>query len=483
MVFLLSLCLFLIRLTSFLATSPEITWIKQYGTVNNDKSLSITIDLESQYIFSAGYKNKTEYDSNEYSFISIQKTDGSQTIIDILPANSSRANSIEYDNKNNHIYIAGSTRGDIVEGNYHVKNDAFILECDLSGKIINKSQFGTNSENVLTSLKQDSNTKDIYALGWTEGELNITNSGTKDIFIIKFNKNLIREWKKLLGTNNTEEGYSITIDSNNKNIYIAGYTYGSFGNFSNKGGKDGFFAKYDSNGDLKWIEQIGTSQNDNIRSIVIDKNSNGKYIYIAGDVEGSINNKTHIGDHDAFLAKCNSEGKIIWSAQFGTTKYDKISSITLDSDGKYIYVAGTTNGNFLHNVSFQENSFIAKYNSEGEEIWIKQYGSNNNTSAESITIDSKNENIYVSGFTSGTLNNNTNLGGDDAYVMKMPSFICHSSCEKCSLDNSKDYCISCAENHFKKYEISFPTECFDNAPDGYFFNNNEYKQRTMVRMF
>ncbi len=39
------------------------------------------------------------------------------------------------------------------------------------------------------------------------------------------------------------------------------------------------FAKFDSHGDLKWIKQIGTNQNDNIRSIVIENNSNGKYIY------------------------------------------------------------------------------------------------------------------------------------------------------------------------------------------------------------
>ncbi len=96
-------------------------------------------------------------------------------------------------------------------------------------------------------------------------------------------------------------------------------------------------------------------------------------IYIAGDVEGIKNNNPHIGDHDAFLAKYNSDGKIIWRTQFGTTQYDKISSITLNSNRKYIYVAGTTNGNFPDNFSFlQDNSFIAKFDSER-----KKYGLNN----------------------------------------------------------------------------------------------------------
>ncbi len=72
-------------MTSFLAQSPEITWIKQFETVNNDKSPWITIDSKSQYIYSAGYKYKKNNDPDGYSFISIQKTDASQiTIFDIL---------------------------------------------------------------------------------------------------------------------------------------------------------------------------------------------------------------------------------------------------------------------------------------------------------------------------------------------------------------------------------------------------------------
>jgi len=111
----------------------------------------------------------------------------------------------------------------------------------LSENILNKKQFGTNSNDVITSLKQDSITKDIYSFGTTWGNLfGMIYLGLNDVFIIKYYKDFNQEWAQLLGTTNSEEGYSITIDSQYKYIYVGGYTLGSFHNSPNNGGKYGF---------------------------------------------------------------------------------------------------------------------------------------------------------------------------------------------------------------------------------------------------
>jgi len=45
------------------------------------------------------------------------------------------------------------------------------------------------------------------------------------------------------------------------------------------------------------------------------------------------------------------------------------------------------------------------------------------------------------------------------------------------LDNSKDYCTSCAGNYFRKEDKEFPTECFlsDSLLQEYYFDSTTFK--------
>jgi len=472
MVILFSLCLYVINLTSLLAQSPEITNFQQYEIeYNSYESLSITIDTTSQFIYStgnAGYK----------SFVSKHKTiDLSQVFFSRYISVSDvdgkiKTDSIIYDNEN-YIYVAGGVNGSFLNEVNNGAKDAFVLKSDTNENILLKTQFGTNSDDYIFSLAQDSITKDIYAVGTTNGNLfGLTNSGKRDAFIIKYDKNLIKKWEKLLGTIEDDYGTSITIDSQNKYIYVGGNTHGSFPNFSKSGHSDIFITKFDTvNGVLKWNVQMGTSGWDEINSILIDTNSNGEYIYVVGFFNASIDNIPYTGEHKGFLAKYSADGKIIWVTRIGIADSDIIRSITLNSDGKFIYVLGETTTDLVN--QFLYKVFIAKYNNEGKQIWIKK-DIQNIGRAKSITIDSNNENLYFCGYNpvSGSIVRN------DAYILKMPAFICYPSCEKCTLDNSKDYCTSCKVNYFKKEDKNFPTECFlSSSPvQGYYFSMTTFKK-------
>jgi hypothetical protein len=67
--------------------------------------------------------------------------------------------------------------------------------------------------------------------------------------------------------------------------------------------------------------------------------------------------------NDAWIAKYDSEGNQLWIQQFGTSKSDAATSITLDKLGN-VYVTGTSEGSFGAINAGSVDSWIAKFNSE-----------------------------------------------------------------------------------------------------------------------
>ena len=86
-----------------------------------------------------------------------------------------------------------------------------------------------------------------------------------------------------------------------------------------------------------------------------------------------------------------------WAKQFGTSNDDYSLGVSVDSSGN-IYVSGYTGGSLPGNTSVGgSDAFIAKYNSAGNQLWAKQFGTSGSDSSSGVSVDSTN-NIYVSIF-------------------------------------------------------------------------------------
>jgi hypothetical protein len=84
-----------------------------------------------------------------------------------------------------------------------------------------------------------------------------------------------------------------------------------------------------------------------------------------------------------------------------------------------IYVAGWTSGTFSgQTLSGDSDTFIAKYDSSGNEVWTRQYGTSGHDGAYAMVADGSG-NIYVAGWTDGTFSGQTSSGSDDAFIMKL----------------------------------------------------------------
>jgi hypothetical protein len=152
----------------------------------------------------------------------------------------------------------------------------------------------------------------------------------------------------------------ISIDSNG-NIYVTGTIGGNI--YSGNG--DAFIAKYDTNGGQLWLKQFGTSQLDEGLGISIDSND---FIYVTGKTSGSLSGNINLGGYsDAFVAKYDTNGTQIWVKQFGSSGSDSATAISADSSGNVLYAAGSTDGSLPGNSRFSVfgDAFVAGFDANG----------------------------------------------------------------------------------------------------------------------
>ncbi len=296
-------------------------------------------------------------------------------------SNDDIARSVAIDNSDN-IYVTGSTGGDL-DGNTNAgKKDIFLMKFDKDGNKIWTKEIGTPNGDTARGVAID-NSDDIYVTGNTKGDLDgNTNAGESDIFLIKFDKDGNKIWTKEIGTPNDDIAHGIAID-NSDNIYVAGHTKGDLDGNTNAGESDIFLIKYDSNGNKQWTKQIGSPDHEAATSISVDNSNN---IYITGPTRGDLDGNTNAGLYDIFLVKFDKDGNKIWTKEIGTPNADIARGVAIDNSDD-IYVTGYTNGDLDGNTNAGGSDiFLIKYDSNGNKQWTKQIGSSKYDGAWGINI-------------------------------------------------------------------------------------------------
>jgi len=122
-------------------------------------------------------------------------------------------------------------------------------------------------------------------------------------------------WTKQLGTSSSDGGSGVTTDSSG-NVYVTGYTLGGLDGNTNSGSYDMFLVKYNSSGTKQWTKQLGSSGWDWGNGVTTDSSGN---IYVTGYTNGGLDGNTNSGYGDIFLVKFNSSGTKQWTKQLGTS--------------------------------------------------------------------------------------------------------------------------------------------------------------------
>ncbi|NJM96243.1 MAG: hypothetical protein HC800_02695 [Phormidesmis sp. RL_2_1] len=196
------------------------------------------------------------------------------------------------------------------------------------------------------------------AIGFAQNNLGGPRIGVYDIWISKFDQQGNQAWIEKFGSVNYEFGWGVDTDSQN-NAYVAGLTRGDLGG-ANQGENDVFIAKYDGNGEQQWVQQFGTAGDDGLYlgDIAVDAFDN---IYVTGFTDSILGDGSNRGSYDAWVAKYNAEGQQLWLSQFGSSELDFASGLTTDEQGQ-VYVTGYTQGSLGSLNQGSVDAWITKVN-------------------------------------------------------------------------------------------------------------------------
>jgi hypothetical protein len=241
----------------------------------------------------------------------------------------------------------------------------------------------------------------IYAVGDSSNQIKIVKCDTSGNII----------WKVDAGTGN---GNGISYDN-------AGYLYVT--------GSSIFLSKYDTLGNLIWSRTVNATGN----AIVSDSIGNS---YITGYFSGTaVFNDTLIskGNRDIFIAKYDSAGNCLWGKRAGS---NLLSSLVRNDCGygiakdqqENIYVTGsiidTADFESFTLIASNNDVFLAKYDPNGNVIWVKQVTGGSDQEGRCVSVDNQN-NILVGGsyvpnadFSGFSL---SGWGNYDAFVAKYDS--------------------------------------------------------------
>lgn len=315
------------------------------------------------------------------------------------------------------LYVAGATNGSLAGLNAGF-NDAWVAKYDSNGKQQWIKQFGTSSSDFATSIATD-NKGDFYLLGMTKGDLAAANQGTEnyDVWVAKYDSNGNQQWIKQFGNELTDASFSMKVDDNG-NLYISGFSIKQQqqGLFFQPGvlADDPWITKYDTNGNQQWFQTFGSPDYDEAYSIAL---SNDGSIYTTGWTVGDLGGK-NAGLYDVWITKHDNNGQLQWTRQFGTQDYEFPKAIDTDSQGN-VYITGWTLGDLGGKNAGSDDAWLAKYDSNGNQLWIKQFGTSGDDASLSMKVDGD-CNIFLAGYINNDLGEK-NAGVDDAWVAKYDS--------------------------------------------------------------
>ena len=108
-----------------------------------------------------------------------------------------------------------------------------------------------------------------------------------------------------------------------------------------------------------------------------------------------------------------------WTKTISKNEWNESKSIAVANDGS-IYILGNSKGDLNGEISSgKQDVYVTKLDSNGEHLWTKLIGSDKDDEAKSLTIGDEDGQIYITGDTKGDINNQTNKGGNDAFITKL----------------------------------------------------------------
>ncbi|MFC2157743.1 SBBP repeat-containing protein [Acidobacteriota bacterium] len=306
---------------------------------------------------------------------------------------------------------------------------AFVAKLNTNGALVWHTYMGAAAGNVTWAADVAVDASGNVYVGGTTNSTSSTWPGwpaapvstfaSPRAFAAKLNSNGARQWYTFMGTAASDEGHCIAVDSQ-QNVYVGGYSFWTWGATQINTFGNAFISKLTSSGVYQW----STFYQDRCRDLAVDASDN---IYATGESNNTWG--TPIVAHaantfaDAWAAKVNPSGTLIWNTFMGALPLDYGRAIALDSSGN-VFVVGYSTGTWGTPIvahSGGEDGFAVKFDNNGTRLWSTFLGGAGDERSNGIDLD-LNGNVYVGGHGDNwgaPLAGFPNNGNKDVYFAKL----------------------------------------------------------------
>ncbi|NCC52795.1 MAG: hypothetical protein EOM20_16490, partial [Spartobacteria bacterium] len=262
----------------------------------------------------------------------------------------------------------------------------------------------------------------IYVAGQTFGSFDGATavSGVGDACMSAYLQDGTRSWTRIWGSSGTDNAKGVAVAPGSGDIYVVGYTDGSFGGQTNQGMVDAFCSKFDSTGALLWTRIWGSDKDDYAEAVVVGA---GGKVYVAGWTYGAFDGQTNNGLSDIFVSCISETGDRDWSMIWGSTVQDECRDITLyPTVPEQVFVTGWTMGAFDGQPHFGLGDIFLSNIDVGIPMraWSRIWGSSLDDQGACVTMDMPGYAVYVAGHTAGAIGTGqSNAGGADFVLSRL----------------------------------------------------------------
>ena len=292
-------------------------------------------------------------------------------------------------------YIMGGWRQPDTSNKYSA--DFWIVKLDMNGLTEWEKTIGGSGDDVGLSVLQTYDGGYMIAGSSISTDNGIPKgNGDYDAYIVKLDHKGLQEWQTKIGGSNKEWVWDMQ-ETADKNYVLAGFSLSNDGDIKiNKGAFDAWVAKIDQTGALIWQKTYGGSKNEEARSIV--QTPDGGYM-VAGYSESSDGDlTTNYGGSDYWLFRLNDKGELLWQQNYGGSGTDLAHSLVQNSDGTYT----------LSGYSASTDNYITGHKGD-HDIWMLKLAPANSTTINSVKLSASiepnplqaNSILSISGVNSG----------------------------------------------------------------------------------
>ena len=421
----------------------SVQWVLQnaiFDTPQNDQAPSIVADSAGNSYLVYTTQGQVSGAGNTWSGatdIAIVKIDTSGNVVWIKQQATFNSSfdeiepSIALDSVNGALYIAYCTAGKLgqtLSGGY----DLAIIKFDLNGNLLWVQQqtiFNTNYNELFPQVAVDSlgNLIIVYCTFGTVSGGTLT--GSPDVVVMKMSPSGTVIWIKQNSAWNSIGSNlypSVAIDTNN-GICVAYQTNGTVSGQSNVGQTDVVLFKLDTNGNLLWIRQNSSFDTNLIDQLVTISTDQTNNVYLTYDTKGTVSGQTHTAtSYDIVIAKFDSNGNLIWIQQqpsFNVSVDNQLPVIHLDTETPASLYVVDQQKNVASGAGSNYNIAVIKMDLNGNLQWVQQLSTFNTLRDDlSPRLAINGHDLYVTYYTTGSSSGNTNQGQSDIVVFKIHQF-------------------------------------------------------------